>query len=105
VELIEPAGGANDEVHAQRRDTQGIAVHRGGNRKIDGDVDAAKVLRRESFEVRVIKYIQLERHLKTEFRRETLDEYAHPAVADDGKLARFRHGRPHYARTRLDRAG
>ncbi len=61
IDVLEPAGGADHHVHAQRRDALDVFDHRGGNRKIDGHIDAAKVLRRDAFEVGVVEFVELQR--------------------------------------------
>src|SRR4030095_11535806 len=74
------------QIHAQGRNP--LDVFHGGrrNRKIDGDVDSAKVSCRDALEVGVIELIQLEHDGPTLRGRKLLDELAHLAIPNQSDI-------------------
>src|SRR5207248_3116435 len=83
VQLFEPTGGSDDQVHAKRRNALDVFDHRGGHRKINRDIDAGERLWSDSLKIRVVEFIELVRDGGVVIRRELLDEFAHLSVADD----------------------
>ena len=80
-----PARCADHEIHAQRRDPLDVSDHGRGRGKIDRDVDAFEILRRDAFEVRVVEFIQLQRDFDA--------ARARPALRSSGPFCRNRQSR------------
>ena len=83
--LFEPAGRADDGIHAEHSKAPDIYRSRYRRRELHGDINAAQRFVRQALSAWIVAARKFRAHFEAVFRREPLDELAHFSVADDGE--------------------